>query len=1072
MFSPETIQQVKSLDFPSYLRHSGLNLLSTNGGTAYKALCPFHEDKNPSLSVTLKDKGWLWHCFGCNAGGDAIEFVKKREGLSFREAVIKLSPEALRLLSPLPAQRKEGALFLSERKRILSAVTEYYHQILLERVQDKNKDSHYVKSRYYLQKRGLLNENLIKTFKIGISDGSLNKALQNGEVPGLQYEERSILCSQLGIFKSNYVETFSSALIFPVIDVEGNTTEIYARRILHYLNRTNHCYTKGEHVGLWNFIGVKNSDTVILTEGIIDALSLYKAGFHNVTALYGANGYTPAHDALFKNKKCVIFALDNDDVGIQAVQRLKEILKHLNHQIIVFPQEHKDANGVLASEGVDALRNLVLEVIENGGREREEGNEKEERKREGENGEGGKEERENGETFVNKSFSKPLQKTLTGEKVLSGESVSVLTLPFGMTSSHSSPASDQKTLTGEKVLSGEMASDPARGEGVFASPLAGEVGHSPGEGITPVSSAEKSVSFSSSDLIYHGDKLRYELRNAFALKNLNYLKLVMKVSSLTKLSLTEGGTPSVTPFPTMPVTASDAPTASGLPLSSPSSLIHSPSHIIHYTDRVDFYAARSRKLFIAALCERFDLQGNAIENDLQKITEIIERHYKNKEAPKEKTFIPIMSQKEKEEAVAFLKSHGLLALIIRDLTLLGYIGDDTNKLLLYLAATSRKLPKPLSVLIRSQSSTGKSYLIDLICSVMPVEDVIKLTSMTPKALYYVEADALKHKFLAIDERAGMEEAEYSIRSLQSGGKLTMAAPNKNPLTGKIETTQIEREGPISYVDGSTDTRVNPENANRCFEIFLDESSKQTSRIQEEQRKAHSLEGLKNKALRDSIRRKHQNAQRLLKSVHVVIPYAHLIQFPADWIRTRRDHDRFLNLIVVIAFLHQYQRPLAVVGNVAGAKEGVPYIEATEEDYSSAYKLASDVLGNTFAELDKTTSDFYAQLESMVEIGAKASKVPVEEYTFTRRQARNFTKLAPHVVKNLMRTLTDLEYLDVKKAPSGSKYFYALAEQQKEKGEILGLTTPQELKDKLQDREAHHNPTASTVVAVMTKGSKK
>ena len=991
MFSPETIQQVKALDFPSYLKQSGLNLLSTNGGTAYKALCPFHEDKNPSLSVTLKDKGWLWHCFGCNAGGDAIEFVRKREGLGFREAMIKLSPEASRLPILLPARKKEEPISLLERKRLLSLLMEHYHQNLLNEAKGVHHENLSFQARHYLSKRELLDDLLIQTFKIGFSDGTLNKAMEQNKVPGLKFEERSILYSQLGIFKNNYYETFGSSLVFPVFDAEGQVTELYARRVINYSDRANHCLSKGEHIGLWNFVNVKDADTVILTEGIIDALSIYKAGFKNVTALYGANGYTPAHEVLLKNKKCVIFALDNDEVGRRTVHTLSERLmgEHIGSPLqifsVLFPEKHKDANGVLISGGAEILREFVCRAlpIADNGEKREE-----ERK-------GGVESREmgNGEPFVDKSFSKPLQKTLTGEELLTGKFSLLQTLPI-----------------------------------------------------------------TASDLIYHGDNLRYEARNAFTLRHLNNLKLVVKV------------TPSVT----------DA----------------TPSPAKVHTDRVDFYAARSRKLFIAALCEKFEIQESIIENDLLKITEIIERHYKNKEAPQEKSSIPIMTEEGKREGLTFLKAEDMIQELVQDYDSLGYVGDNNKKVLIYLGSTSRKLSKPISILIRSQSSTGKSFLIDTACSMMPPEDVIKLTGVSPKALYYMEPDALKHKFLAIDERAGMEDAEYAIRSLQSSGKLSMAVPSKNPLTGKIETSTIEREGPIAYVDGSTDTRVNPENANRCFEIYLDETPKQTARIQEEQRKAHSLEGLKNKALRDVIRRKHQNAQRLLKSVHVVIPYAHLIQFPADWIRTRRDHDRFLNLIVVITFLHQYQRPWKEyrLENAEGAlpfgmtsshsSSASGYIEATLQDYSIAYDLASDVLGNTFAELDKTTSDFYTQLESMVETAAKVSKVSVEEYTFTRRQARNFTKLASHLVHALMQTLIRLEYVSYRGKGNGSRHHYQLV--QEKEGEhksspLQGLTTLQELKDKFRElkthspavsTEAHHSPTASTVVASTTKGGKK
>jgi hypothetical protein len=264
------------------------------------------------------------------------------------------------------------------------------------------------------------------------------------------------------------------------------------------------------------------------------------------------------------------------------------------------------------------------------------------------------------------------------------------------------------------------------------------------------------------------------------------------------------------------------------------------------------------------------------------------------------------------------------------------------------------------------------------------------------------------------------------------------------------------------VDGSTDTRVNPENANRCFEIFLDESAEQTQRVQNQQKKAYTLEALRNKASKEDIRKRHQNIQRLLKPLHVVIPFAHLIQFPADWIRTRRDHDRFLNLIIVIAFLHQYQReqktipaqssplPTSVFSLQSSAYS---YIESSLQDYTVAYTLASSVLWNTFAELDKSTADFYTQLEIFVEQGIKGKDIKTEDYTFTRRQARTHTKIPDYLVKRFMRTLTDLEYLDVKKGHQGSRYTYTIAGSKVSSQILPGLTTPQVLKHKIQEREA-------------------
>ncbi|EKD28927.1 MAG: DnaG primase-like protein [uncultured bacterium] len=464
-----------------------------------------------------------------------------------------------------------------------------------------------------------------------------------------------------------------------------------------------------------------------------------------------------------------------------------------------------------------------------------------------------------------------------------------------------------------------------------------------------------------------------------------------------------------------------------------------------------------------------DIQTAVIENDLSEITKHIEEAFKNKlEGKTQET--GLMTPEEQAEALKFLKSQNLIQSILEDITTLGYVGEDENKLLLFLCAVSRKLNKPISVLIRSQSSTGKSYLIDIICALLPLEDVHKWTSLTPKALYYMAPDALKHKFIAIDERAGMEEAEYPIRSLQSGGVLSLAVPIKNPTSGQIMTEQIIKEGPIAYVDGSTDTRVNPENANRCFEIFLDETAEQTKRVQTQQKKSHSLEGLNAVKNKETIKRIHQNAQRLLKPVKVIIPYIDLIDFPSDWIRTRRDHDRFLSLIVCIAFLHQYQReikyfnaekiplnPPLIKGDTGGFnKTGISYIESNIKDYAIAYKLAKTVLFNTFAELEKPVSDFYFALCKMTEEKAKEQGISSLELEFTRRDVRAFTKMPDYLVKRYMRILTDLEYFEVKTGTQGTRFVYRLIKESEVKKEFAGLTTPDELRHRFKARNERKN----------------
>ncbi|EKD25838.1 MAG: zinc finger CHC2-family protein, partial [uncultured bacterium] len=186
----------------------------------------------------------------------------------------------------------------------------------------------------------------------------------------------------------------------------------------------------------------------------------------------------------------------------------------------------------------------------------------------------------------------------------------------------------------------------------------------------------------------------------------------------------------------------------------------------------------------------------------------------------------------------------------------------------------------------------------------------------------------------------------------------------------------------------------------------------------------------------------QNAQRLLKPVKVIIPYIDLIDFPSDWIRTRRDHDRFLSLIVCIAFLHQYQREIK-------KHNSVEYIESNIKDYAIAYKLAKTVLFNTFAELEKPVSDFYSALCLIVEQKAKEQNISALELEFTRRDVRAFTKMPDYLVHKYMIQLLRLEYISIAKAgANGSRHFYKLVEQGKSQKTFEGLTMPEELRHRL------------------------
>lgn len=277
------------------------------------------------------------------------------------------------------------------------------------------------------------------------------------------------------------------------------------------------------------------------------------------------------------------------------------------------------------------------------------------------------------------------------------------------------------------------------------------------------------------------------------------------------------------------------------------------------------------------------------------------------------------------QAQSFLKSPDLLERILSDMELLGYVGEDKTKLLGYLIALSRKLPKPLSGIVASISSSGKSTLLDTIELLTPKEDVVFASRLTPQALYYMPKHALKHKLLIIEERAGSEPADYSIRSLQSKGRLSLAIPVKN------QTVFFEVEGPVSVLETTSDKRINQENSSRCFILQLDESKEQTERIHNLQRLYKTDEGILQRARQSQIIMLHTQAQRLLKNIPVVIPYAQKLSFPAHSVFSRRENQKFLTLIEAITLLHQYQRKIV-------KKFNSEFIQSSVSDYKAAFEL--------------------------------------------------------------------------------------------------------------------------------------
>ncbi|MEY3202296.1 MAG: primase, partial [Pseudomonadota bacterium] len=421
-----------------------------------------------------------------------------------------------------------------------------------------------------------------------------------------------------------------------------------------------------------------------------------------------------------------------------------------------------------------------------------------------------------------------------------------------------------------------------------------------------------------------------------------------------------------------------------------------------HVDTLDLYSAKARAQYIKQasieVCEAED----TIKHDLGRVLIALEQlqaeRLKSQDAAR--GHVPAMTEAQYTAAMALLKSPDLMSRIQLDFASIGIVGEESNTLVGYLAATSRLLDRPLAVLIQSSSAAGKSSLMDAILSLMPDEAVSRYSAMSGQSIFYMGQSNLKNKILAIAEEEGATNAAYALKLLQSDGRVSMASTGKDPETGRLTTHEYCVEGPVMLFMTTTAIDIDEELLNRCLVLSVNESREQTRAIFALQRKRQTLAGLIQSAEREDIISLHRNAQRLLRPLAVVNPFADELTFLDHKTRARRDHMKYLSLIAVVALLHQCQREVKSVEH--GGKR-LEYIEVSRTDIEIANRLAHEVLGRTLDELPPQTR----KLLSVLHAWAPPNRA---DWRFSRRQLREHCGWGDTQLKVHLARLVDLEYL--------------------------------------------------------------
>lgn len=472
-----------------------------------------------------------------------------------------------------------------------------------------------------------------------------------------------------------------------------------------------------------------------------------------------------------------------------------------------------------------------------------------------------------------------------------------------------------------------------------------------------------------------------------------------------------------------------------------------------HVDTVDLYAAKQRTAFVKQAASETGLSEELLKADLGqvllKLEELQDQLIKGVLTKTDKS--PVMADAEVKEALALLRDPLLMNRVLADFGRCGVVGEEVNKQVAYLAAVSRKLDKPLAVMVQSSSAAGKSSLMEAVLRFMPAEERIQYSAMTGQSLFYLGEKDLKHKILAISEEEGAHNASYALKLLQSEGEVSIASTGKNAVTGNLETQEYRVEGPVMLFSTTTAIDLDEELLNRCLVLSVDESREQTRAIHAQQRTRRTLEGLRANEDKQRLTRLHQNAQRLLRPLKVVNPYADQLTFLDDKTRTRRDHEKYLALIDSIALLHQYQRE---VKRERYAEAVIEYVEVELADIALANQLAHEVLGRTLDELPPQTRKLLKLITQMVQNECQRQSLKQNDYRFSRKQVRDYTGWGNTQLKVHLGRLEDMEYLMVHRGYGKSFAYELLFDGVADDGEqhLMGLIDASALQKYHYDKE--------------------
>jgi len=880
------IPEIKSrLNIIEVANHLGITINKNQ-----RALCPFHNDKSPSLQFS-KEKS-IATCFSSNCNLGTVDII----GLTERK--LKMSThEALKYLTKLAG----GTTRTSKQKQASPPEPQVKNTAILAKLfkSFQNGLGRAEKPKGYFKSRNLDYTKL----ETGYNSGQFHHHNKLSEKDMKACIDAGLLIAYKGKTPhakgQSYTPFAKDCIIFPLKNKRGEIVSLYGRSIIDN-NKSKHYYLKNR-TGLYPKYPAAGTTKLILTEAIIDAATLLQTleitNRYEILSLYGTNGLTPEHSEAIKELpelQEIIFFFDGDEAGKAAIKRNAKLLADMYGQpSVAVPKisaietpENEDINSLLDGHEPEIFTHLINNRLALSAAE-------------------------------GKPFFLSTEKTIERKKEPKPETQPAC-LPKqreGMEPSDQRPGTSKLNTTNPEFIT------------------------------------------------YTTEELLIIILGGINLQQLDRLRTTLKISRTDT---------------------------------------NDPLHSIRHT--LDLYHSDYLEKFINKASEQLETGTNILRRAIAELTDKIEKYRLSKiESQKEqKSKQRQLSEQRYRKAIKYLSTSRLMERTNEDIGKTGMVGEENNRLLMYLVFSSRKREQPLHIISLGGSGTGKTYLQEKISELIPEHDKKEITILSENAFYYFERKELKHKLVLIEDMDGAQEVLYPLRELQSKKKISKTLPIKDN-KGNNKTVSLHVEGPICLAGTTTKERLYEDNANRSLLIYLDNTKGHKEAIMDYQRKISA--GKINTKEEQELKELFKDMQSILKPIKVRNPYAEMLKIPEHVFKPLRTNSHYLAFIETITFYHQYQREVKT-DPITGER----YIESTLEDIEWANKLLKDVLLAKADELPRQIREFFEMLKNWLVTNKKES--------FYTKEIREALRMHPSKVK---RYISELSRYNLIKVTGGNRY---------------------------------------------------